>query len=122
MDVFKTRLFAKWAKKMRITDKQLIKAIDEIEQGLVEAELGKYLYKKRIALNSGKRDGARTIIAYKEGDRAYFLEAFRKNEKENITEWEEIAFKKLAFYLMNLSTRELDEALINGELIGVKRD
>lgn len=48
MRIFKTKLFGKWACKESITDTVLINAIDEMEKGLIDADLGSYVYKKRI--------------------------------------------------------------------------
>jgi hypothetical protein len=49
MRIFKTRLFAKWARKEKLTDRLLQQAIHEMEQGLLDADLGGCVYKKRIA-------------------------------------------------------------------------
>lgn len=56
MLVFKSRPFQKWANKMRISDFEIIKAVNEIEAGLVDACIGGNLYKKRVALmNKGSK-------------------------------------------------------------------
>ena len=66
MRIFKTKLFSKWARKEKLGDKQLIQAIQEMERGLVDGDLGGHVYKKRIALGGqGKRGSLRTILAFK---------------------------------------------------------
>ena len=54
-------------------------------QGLVDADLGGHVVKKRIALpGRGKRGGARTIVATRMTDRWFFLFGFSKNERSDI--------------------------------------
>ena len=49
MRIFKIKAFHRWAKSERVTDKMLKDAVIEIAKGLVEADLGSGLLKKRIA-------------------------------------------------------------------------
>ncbi len=59
--VFKTRQFAKWMRKTDQTDGALCLAVGEMVGGLVDADLGGDVLKKRVALHGrGKRGGART--------------------------------------------------------------
>ncbi|GAA4648307.1 hypothetical protein GCM10023116_05740 [Kistimonas scapharcae] len=51
MRVFKTRWFQRWAKKEGLSDKVLMAAVQEMEQGLVDADLGGSVYKKRDSAN-----------------------------------------------------------------------
>ncbi len=48
MRIYKLKAFAKWAKKERISDLSLKRAIKEIEEGLIDANLGGGVYKKRL--------------------------------------------------------------------------
>lgn len=43
-----TKHFSKWASKQKIASGELAKALDEIEKGLFEANLGGHIYKKRL--------------------------------------------------------------------------
>ena len=62
--VFKTRHFARWVRKTDLTDDALCKAISEMVAGLVDANLGGGVVKKRVALpGRGKSGGARTLVA-----------------------------------------------------------
>ncbi len=82
MRIFKYRTFEKWAKKQRMQNGDLKKAIAEIESGLVDAELGGFVYKKRIGIHGkGKRSSHRTIILMKVDDKAIFVHGFPKGEK-----------------------------------------
>ena len=83
--VFRTRTFTRWMLKAGLSDSMLCKAVSEMESGLVDADLGSYVLKKRVALpGRGKRGGARTIVATKQGSHWFFLYGFGKNERSNI--------------------------------------
>ena len=63
MRIFKTKWFARFARKEHISDKMLMNAIREIEQGLTDGELGAELIKKRISrIGEGKRGGYRQLL------------------------------------------------------------
>ena len=47
MRILKSRWFTKWAKKEGLTDWALKNALIEMEQGLIDADLGGHVYKKR---------------------------------------------------------------------------
>ena len=68
MMIYKHKIFKHWAKSEKITDDILIKAAREVTEGRFEANLGKGLYKKRIAKpGRGKSAGYRTLLAFKKG-------------------------------------------------------
>ena len=50
--IFKTKLFSKLTNKYEITDYDLSKAVQEIQAGLYEADLGVNVYKKRVAIGN----------------------------------------------------------------------
>lgn len=45
MRVFKNKAFAKWAHKEGLSEKTLLGAVAEMEQGLIDADLGGGVYK-----------------------------------------------------------------------------
>ncbi|WP_347252374.1 type II toxin-antitoxin system RelE/ParE family toxin [Legionella sp.] len=121
MDGFKNIAFHKWAEQQGITDEVLDEAIKEMNQGSFEANLGGNVYKKRISLgNKGKSAGARTILAFKINDKAFFIYGFAKNKRDNIDERELKALKKLAKTYLNLTDDELTFAVSRGELIKIE--
>lgn len=121
MRVFKGVDFNDWANDNQISDKSLIKALDEIAGGLVDANLGGGLLKKRVALDGrGKRGGARTILAFRIGERAFFIYAFAKNKKSDLTPKETKALKLLAKTYFALPDKELDALVRQGELIEIE--
>lgn len=120
MRIFKYKLFHQWAKHENLSDKALKSAIEEMEKGLFDANLGSGLYKKRVARkDQGKRSGYRTLIAFKQDDKTFFVYSFAKNERENISSKEKDIYKKLATYYLNLTETQLDQLIKNGELIEV---
>ncbi len=50
MQVYKSKWFSKWAEKEDLTDRDLFAAIEEITNGLIDADLGGHVMKKRVAL------------------------------------------------------------------------
>ena len=104
-----------------LSDADLKVAVSEIESGLVDANLGGELLKKRIARpGGGKSGGYRTVLAYRQGERVVFMHLFAKNEKSNVTRSELAALKILAKAYMSLSAAALDEAVFKLALREVK--
>ena len=54
--IFKTKLFSKLTNKYEITDYDLSKAVQEIQAGLYEADLGGNVYKKRVAIGKSRQE------------------------------------------------------------------
>jgi hypothetical protein len=97
MRIFKNKDFAKWASKDGVTDVALKTAVNEIEQGLVDVNLGGGVIKKRVPIEGkGKSSGKRTLLAYKSADKAFFIYGFAKNARANVTAEELKALKLLA--------------------------
>jgi hypothetical protein len=120
MLIYKTRQFDKWASKEGLTDHVLKTAITEIENGLIDADLGGHVFKKRVALpGRSKSNGARTLLAYQQGDRAFFIYGFAKSERDNIDDKELQNLKKLAAIQLGLTLEQLGYALREGKLIEV---
>ena len=110
--VFKTRVFDRWMRKTRLLDDSLCKAVHEMEQGLIDADLGGGILKKRIALpGQGKRGSTRTLVATNKGDRWFFVYGFEKNERDNITSNELKALKMLADDLLGTSLSQLEAGI-----------
>lgn len=123
MRIFKNRLFNRWAAKEGLDDAALRAAVKEIERGLIDADLGGHVLKKRVAIGGkGKRGGARTLLAYRVGDKAFFVYGFAKNARDNISDDELKALRRLAKELLGYSDKELTEAIEHGALIEVEND
>jgi hypothetical protein len=123
MRIFKNKAFSKWATKEGLDDEALRTAVDEMESGLIDADLGGHVVKKRVALaGRGKSGGARTLIAYQVGEKAFFVYGFAKNARANIKPKELEALKAYAAILLSYSERDLDKAVKTGALNEVEND
>jgi hypothetical protein len=121
MRIFAIKRFSKWAQKNGLSDTALRDAVAEIERGLVDADLGGNIYKKRIATKGrGKSASVRTIVAYSKGNRTFFLYAFEKSQRANIKDNEKEQLKILGGYYLNCSDAELEEMIASGEMIEYK--
>lgn len=118
---FKHRHFQQWAKSENLRDEGLKKAVDEIESGLHDGNLGGGLYKKRVPMpGQGKRGSYRTLLAFKQGGRSFFVYGYAKNVKANINAKERVVYKDLAKTLLNLDEKTLENMIKTGNLIEVK--
>lgn len=106
-----------------MTDASLCRAVAEMAQGLIDADLGGHVVKKRIALpGQGKRGGARAIVATRLADRWFFLYGFGKNERANIGKEELRMLQELARDLLAFDDRQLAHAVSVGEIMEVDND
>lgn len=127
MRVFKTKEFKRFARKEKISDEDLCASIARAERGLVDANLGHGLIKQRIPRKGrGRSGGFRTVIAYRQGDRSYFVYGFAKNEKDNIADDDlrDIVIYSAALMAMSakllaaaLKAKKIDEVVYDGEEI-----
>lgn len=119
--VLKLPGFNRWMKKARLSDQKLRAAIEEIVKGLIDADLGRNIVKKRVALpGQGKRGAARTLLATNRKERWIFLYGFQKNERENISYKELEVLQDLASDYLGFSDNELDLMVGSGKLLEVK--
>ena len=123
MHIFKTRHFQRWMRKTELSDAALRKAVQEMADGLIDADLGGGVVKKRVGLaGRGKRGGARTLVATNRGDRWFFLFGFEKNERDNISDDELQALQDLAADWLKRTAAQLDEAAADGALLEINDD
>jgi hypothetical protein len=121
--VFKTRHFARWMRTSDLTDSALCSAVHEMAAGLIDAELGGDVVKKRVGLpGRGKRGGARTLVATRKANRWFFVFGFEKNERDNITPNELEALQTLASSLLSLDGVQLNTAVEDGTLQEICND
>ncbi len=84
MAVYETRWFARWARKEGLAASSLC-AVQEMTHGLVDADLGGGLVKKRIARpGQGKSGGYRTLVATNQCNRWVFVFGFSKSERSRL--------------------------------------
>lgn len=117
MRVFKTRWFARFAKREQITDKSLREAIKRAERGLIDADLGGGLIKQRVARSGqGKSGGYRTLVAYRSKHRAIFIYGFAKSEQENVRPDELISFRRAGDYWLSVDAVTISKAREDGAI------
>jgi hypothetical protein len=118
--VFRTRTFTRWMRKAGLADADLLASVAEMTGGLVDADLGRHVIKKRIALaGRGKSGGARTIVATNLDDRWYFMFGFAKNERSTIGPAELRALQALAEDLLALDATAIAAACNVGEIVEI---
>lgn len=121
--VFKTRHFARWLRKTELSDALLCEAVAEMAAGLIDADLGGGVVKKRVAPpGRGKRGGARTLVATNRGSRWFFVFGFEKNARANIGGEELEALQDIAADLLARTARQLEEAIVDGALVEICHD
>lgn len=121
--VFKTRHFSRWMRKTELTDRALCGAVEEMARGLIDADLGGSILKKRIGLaGRGKSGGVRTLVATNKGSRWFFIYGFEKNDRANIAGDELEALQDIAEQLLARSGMHLDATVQDGTLEEICHD
>lgn len=115
--IYVSRAFRRWQHRAGLADQALAVAVAEMRAGLIDADLAGGLVKKRMAVpGSGKRGGARVLVATDRGDRWFFLFGFLKNQKSNLDTTELAALGIWATELLALNDQAVDAAIQAGEL------
>ena len=110
----------RWKNKCRLEGQALVAAVFEMERGMIDADLGGDVLKKRIALpGRGKSGSVRVIVATKRQDVWFFLYGFEKNERANISHRELKVLQKIAAEFLNMDERGLAKAVKANELVEV---
>ncbi|MCM0754810.1 type II toxin-antitoxin system RelE/ParE family toxin [Desulfovibrio aminophilus] len=120
MRILKTKPFARFAGKEGIADESLKDAVDRLEKGQVDADLGGGVYKQRVARSgAGRSGGFRVLVCYRRGDRSFFVYGFAKSDQPNIDKREEKDFKKMAKSLFALTESDLEKAISEGTFVEI---
>jgi hypothetical protein len=123
IQVLVTKPFSRWMRKSQVTNTDILGAAQEMVEGLIDANLGGHLVKKRVALRGrGKSAGARTIVATKFEQRWIFLFGFEKNERSNIDASELKVLQELASSLLDLDQQAIALAINAGQLFQLQGD
>jgi len=123
MRVFLSKVFKRWQRRNRVPEDSLLKSVEEMEQGLIDVVLGGNLVKKRVArAGGGKSGGYRTIIAYVEGEKSFFLTGFAKNEKDNVSDEELKVLQEIGAALLSYDDVKLEYLLERGSLFEIGGD
>lgn len=123
MRLFKNKWFTRWARREGVPDAVLLKAGLEILEGRMEADLGGYLFKKRLPREGkGKRGGYRVLLGYRKpnSERVIFLYAYAKNVKDNITDKEREALSLAAGAFISATNIQVSRLLNEGSITEIK--
>jgi hypothetical protein len=121
--VFRNKPFTRFARKARLDDADLCRAVADIGKGLIDADLGGGVIKQRVARKGGgKSGGFRVLVLLKMGERAFFVHGFAKSDRDNIRDDELAALRKLAAELLNYDEAALAKATAAGTLTEVTDD
>jgi hypothetical protein len=121
--VFKTKEFARFARKEGIRNEDLCEAVDRAERGLIDAQLGAGLIKQRVARpGQGRRGRFRTIIVWRSGDRSMFVHGFPKSRKADLEPDELVVYREFAALLLGYDDKAMEKAVFAKELVEVMCD
>jgi hypothetical protein len=118
--LFKSKQFARFCRREKIEDAALRVAVLELADGLVEANLGGGVYKKRLAREGqGKRGGYRVILFYRKDDRTIFQFGFAKSETDNVGDDALRNLKAAARLILSKHDNDLDKLVNGGTLVEI---
>lgn len=121
--VFQLKTFVRWAKKV-LSDEQLCAAALEIMRGQYEADLGKGLCKKRIAVEGqGKRGATRTLVAKEGANDLFFMAGRQKSEPGSDFSDANVALAQLLGQALQVASHlKLDALIAEGVLKEICHD
>lgn len=123
MAIYKTKEFARFARREGIADAALRDAATRAGRGLVDADLGGGLIKQRVARQGqGRSGGYRTLMAFRAGARTVFVYGFAKSERENIGPDELDFWRRVATALLTMDAAQTLTMLAGREIMEVDDD
>lgn len=123
MRVFKTKRFAQFARRERITDASLREAVRRAARGLIDADLGGGVIKQRLARpGQGRSGGYRLLAAYRARSRSVFLFGFAKNELDNIEDDDLETLRDIAADWLKADDALIARAIEEGKIVEVPYD
>jgi len=118
--LFKNTWFNRFAKKEGITNAELHEAVNRLEAGQADADLGGGVYKVRIARpGEGKAGGYRVIVFFKSEERTFFVYGFAKSDMANIEDDELRGFKKRSKTAFSMTEEQINSRLKDGTLVEI---
>jgi hypothetical protein len=121
--IFKTKMFARFARRERISDASLCEAVRRAELGLLDAQLGGGVIKQRVARpGQGRSGGYRVLIAYRPLTLSVFLYGFAKSERDNVDDDELATLRDIAKGWFQADVNTLTRAIADGLIQEVMND
>ena len=123
MTVFVVDDFRRWMRRQVLRDGDLCDAVAEMTRGLIDADLGHGLLKKRVARSgAGKRGGYRVIVASRKRAPWFFLIGYAKNQKANLSSTELDHFRERSETLLSMTATGLRRAPCRGDIKEISCD
>jgi hypothetical protein len=118
--IFKNTWFTRFAEKEAISNEELRRIVDQLEDGQADADLGGGVFKIRVArAGEGKRGGYRVIVFFRSGDKTFFQFAFPKSEMANISDKKLRKYKVLAKAYLAMTDEQLKVVLKTGKFVEI---
>ena len=118
MGVYKTKAFSRFSRKAGLSREALIEAARAVMSGRCDADLGRGVFKQRVARpGGGKSGGFRTLLAFRASGSCFFVYGFAKNDMANLTKKELEVVQATAAILLNYSAGDLAQVVARGELV-----
>lgn len=119
--IFKNGWFQRFARKERLGDAALFEAIARAERGLVDADLGGGVIKQRVAREGqGRSGGYRTLILFRQGNRAVFAFGFAKSRQDNISQADLAVLRQAAAEARGWSEDDMNRLVAAGTLVEIE--
>jgi len=94
--------------------------VERAGSGLVDADLGGGVIKQRVARpGKGKSGGYRTLILFRQGDRAIFAFGFAKSAQTNISKADLALLRDAATEALEWNDEELDRLVASETLVEI---
>nr|WP_252365035.1 type II toxin-antitoxin system RelE/ParE family toxin [Sphingobium yanoikuyae] len=118
--MFKNRWFERFARKERLDDEALRDAVRRADSGLIDADLGGGVIKQRIARHGqGKSGGYRTLILFRQNDRAVFAFGFVKSAQANISNADLALLRQAATEALGWASEDMDKLVASGAMVEI---
>lgn len=123
MQVYKTKGFARFARRERIEDEALCEAVVRAGPSLLDADLASGVIKQRVARpGQGRSGGFRTIVLFRAAKRAVLVDGFAKSDQANIDDADLTMFRELASEFLRYSREQVGRLVEAGAWIEVNCD
>ena len=123
MRVLMIKAFARYARRMRISNAILLEAANRARRGLIDADLGGGLIKQRLPRpGQGRSGGFRSLMAYRDGERIVFLHVFAKSDLDNVDPDLQAFWRQAAGGLLTMNDAALQLALELGDMLEISYD
>ena len=119
----KTKGFARFARREGLLDSALCLTVQEMERGLVDADLGGGVVKQRLSRpGQGTSGGYRAIVVFRRRRRAVFVFGYAKSSRSTVDPRELAGFRLLAKHVLAMCAGDVDRAVETGAFEEVRCD